>query len=110
MNQPLKRCAIRNDLVEDAKRIQERYALRSWGDAINMIFAAHRKLYLEDSESTSRNSLVLPRVESKQNRQESSIHSGIESPPLLVTGELIEPIDDGNDLRSFLGEADYRLD
>lgn len=44
----LQRCVIRDELVEVAKLIQKRYCLRSWGDAVNMVFAAHRHAYMEE--------------------------------------------------------------
>lgn len=44
------RCVIRADLVADAKLIQQRLALRSWGDAVNTVFATYRHLYLDDRQ------------------------------------------------------------
>ncbi len=104
----LQRCVIRDELVADAKRIQQRYALRSWGDAVNMIFAAHRQAYLASSHSVlPTNDTFLP------THRPTLVSTGVTTVATLSDASQdaadSNSINNDGDLRSFLSDLNCSL-
>lgn len=102
----LQRVVIRDDLVEDAKRIQQRYALRSWGDAINFVFAAHRSEYL-----TARTAAAPPPISPSVTQVGEPVSSSASfASPLPPPATSSIDAEQSGDLRDFLSSVNYSLD
>lgn len=106
----LQRCVIRDELVESAKLIQKRYCLRNWGDAVNMVFAACRHIYMEEGQPMGHALPSTPPVyggfQPPRNENPPTVHAS-SSPSETDQTNLSSDPSSGNDLRGFMANLNY---